>query len=122
MVTAVSNYGRSGLHDFVVQRVSAVILAAYTLYLVGFIIFTPEVTYQIWANLFDQLWMRIFSFMALLSVAAHGWIGLWVILTDYVTERLMGPKSLALRIAILSVYAVVTFAYLVWGVEILWGA
>ncbi len=121
MVTAVTSYGRSGLYDFVVQRVSAVILAAYTIFLIGFILCTPEVTFDLWKGLYSQLWMRVFSFLALLSTAAHAWIGLWTILTDYVTEYLMGSKALLLRSVILAVYAVVTITYLVWGIEILWG-
>ena len=121
MVTAVTSYGRSGLSDFVIQRVSAIVLALYTVFLVGFILLTPEVTFEVWKQLFSHLWMRVFSLMALLSIAAHAWIGLWVILTDYLTERLMGSKALALRMIVLSVYAVVTITYLVWGIEILWG-
>ncbi len=121
MVTAVTSYGRSGLFDWVVQRVTAVVLAAYTFLLVGFILTTPEVTFDVWKSLFSHLWMRVFSLLALLSIGAHAWIGLWAILTDYVTERLMGPKALVLRMIVLSIYAVVTITYLVWGIEILWG-
>jgi hypothetical protein len=33
-----------------------------------------------------------------LSLAAHAWIGMWGVLTDYLTERLMGPKGNVLRI------------------------
>lgn len=121
MVTAVSNLGRSGLFDWVVQRVSAVVLAAYTIFLVAFIASHPQLDYATWSGLFDQLWMRIFSFMALISVAVHGWIGLWAVLTDYVTERMMGGKALALRILALGACAIVTLSYLVWGFEILWG-
>ena len=36
MVTSATSLTRSGLSDFVVQRVSAVILALYTLCVVGF--------------------------------------------------------------------------------------
>lgn len=121
MVTAVTSLGRSGLYDYVIQRASAVVLALYTFFLVGFFISTPEITFEVWQNLYSQLWMRIFSLLALLSVAAHAWIGLWAVLTDYVTERLMGPKALVLRMVILAIYAVVTVAFIVWGIEILWG-
>lgn len=121
MVTAVTSLGRSGLFDWVFQRVSAVVLAAYTIFLVGFIASNPQLDYATWRNLFDQQWMRIFSFLALLSVAGHGWIGLWAVLTDYVTDRMMGGKALGLRILALGAYALVTLSYLVWGFEILWG-
>lgn len=121
MVTAVSNLGRSGVADWVIQRVSALILAAYTLFIVAFIVINPQLDFATWHGLFDQLWMRIFSLMALISMAAHGWVGLWAVLTDYVTERMMGSKALTLRILALGAYAIVTLSYLVWGFEILWG-
>lgn len=122
MVTAATTLSRNGVSDWIIQRFSAVILAAYTLFLAGFIISHPNLDYSTWNNLFDQLWMRIFSLLALLSIAAHGWIGLWGIVTDYLTTRMLGSKGLALRLIVLSTYALVTAAYLVWGLEILWGA
>lgn len=121
MVTQVTSYGRSGVSDWLIQRLSSLVLALYTVFIVGFILFTSDLDYATWAGLFERLWMKVFTFLALLSIAAHAWIGLWVVLTDYVTERLMGPKALALRIVTLLVYGLVTFTYLVWGVQILWG-
>ncbi len=121
MVSSVTGLGRSGLVDWVVQRVSAVVLTAYTAVLLVFLIGCPDVSFDTWSQLFSQLWMRIFSLIALLSTIAHAWIGLWAVLTDYITNRLMGPKATVLRGLILSVYAVVCVTMLVWGVEILWG-
>ncbi len=122
MVTTATNFGRNGVADWIIQRFSAVILAAYTLFIAFFIICQPELDYTTWHNLFGQLWMRIFSLLALLSIAAHGWIGLWGIVTDYLTSRMLGAKGLVLRMLVLSIYAVITVAYLVWGIQILWGA
>ena len=121
MVTAVTNLGRSGLSDWLVQRFSALVLAAYTIFIVGFLILNPDLTYEAWSGLFDKLWMRVFTLLTIVSVAAHGWIGLWGVLTDYVTNRMMGPKATVIRMVILTVYAIVTLTFLVWGVEILWG-
>lgn len=121
MVTAVTSLGRSGLSDWLIQRFTAVVLAAYTIFIVVFLLQHPNLTYAQWSGLFDQLWMRIFTLLVLLSMAAHAWIGLWAVLTDYVTSRMMGGKAFALRMTALSIYAVVTVAYLVWGIEVLWG-
>lgn len=121
MVTSVSTLGRNGVADWIIQRVSALILAVYTIFIVAFISINPQLDFATWHGLFDQLWMRIFSLMALISMAAHGWIGLWAVLTDYVTERMMGGKALTLRSLVLGAYALVTLAYLVWGFEMLWG-
>lgn len=121
MVTAATSLGRNGVSDWLIQRVSAIVLLLYSVFLVAYLVTTPNLDYPTWRALFDQLWMRIFSLMALLSLAGHSWIGLWVVVTDYVTERVMGPKALVIRMIILGVHAVITVSYLVWGVEILWG-
>jgi len=121
MVTAVTNLGRSGLYDWLIQRVSAVIMAVYTVFIVAYIVITPELTFEQWQSLFGQLWMRVFTLMTLLSVVAHAWIGLWAVLTDYITERMMGGKALVLRLLAQVLLAVVAVTYTLWGVEIIWG-
>jgi succinate dehydrogenase / fumarate reductase, membrane anchor subunit len=120
MVTAVTSFGRSGLSDWLVQRVTAIILLAYTLLIAGFVFFCSELSYATWTALFTTTWMRIFSLAAVLSIAAHAWIGLWSVSTDYFTERLMGPKGNVIRLAFQAVVAIVLFSYVVWGIEILW--
>lgn len=122
MVTAVTSFGRSGLYDWMIQRVSAVAMAAYTIFLAGFIVLTPELDYDTWKGLYSTLWMRVFSLITLLSIAAHAWIGLWAVLTDYLTTRLMGSKATVLRVLLQMVLGLVTVTYVVWGIEILWGA
>lgn len=122
VVTTATSFGRNGVSDWIIQRVSAVILAAYTFFIIGFLLLTPVIDYGVWHNLFSQLWVKIFSFLALISVAAHGWIGLWGVVTDYLTPRMAGKKALALRLLVLFMYAIITIAYLVWGIDILWGA
>ena len=121
MVTSVTSFGRSGLYDWLVQRVGAVVMAAYVIFLAGYIALNPELTYEQWSALFGQLWVRVFSFVTLLSFISHAWIGLWAVLTDYLTERLMGGKATVLRIFAQMVLGGVAITYLVWGIEILWG-
>ncbi len=121
MVTAVTNLGRSGLYDWLIQRVSAVVLAAYTIFIAAYILFTPDLTYDQWQALFGQLWMRIFTLLTLLSIVTHAWIGLWSVLTDYLTERLMGFKATIMRLLSQGLLALVAVTYTLWGVEIIWG-
>lgn len=121
MVTAVTSFGRSGLYDWMIQRVSGVAMAAYTIFLVGFILTTPDVGYAEWKELYSSLAMRVFSLVTLLSLAAHAWIGLWAVLTDYLTNRMMGAKATVLRVLAQMALGMVTVTYVVWGIEILWG-
>jgi len=115
MVTNITNLGRSGLSDWLLQRVSAVVLALYTLFIVGYLLFNPGLDYAAWSGLFAQTWMRIFSLLAFISVAAHAWVGLWTVTTDYL-------KPTAVRIGAQLVIILAIFVFLVWGIILLWGA
>ena len=75
--TAATSFGRNGIADWIAQRLSAVILTAYTLFLTAYFLTNPAIDFPTWQALFHQLWMKIFTLLALLSVAVHGWIGLW---------------------------------------------
>lgn len=119
MVTTVTNFGRSGLADWLLQRVTGVILLGYMVFILWAV--ASGVDYSSWKSLFGQTWVRVFSLMALLSLAAHTWIGMWAVLTDYLTERLMGTTGNVLRITFQLLIALVLFVYVVWGVQILWG-
>lgn len=121
MVTNVTSFGRSGLSDWVVQRVSAVILALYTLFLVFWFAQHPEVQYEQWSELFKCTSMRIFSLLALFSLIAHAWVGVWTITTDYLTPLSLGKYATAVRFLVQCACTIALFVYLVWGIDILWG-
>jgi len=114
MVTSITSFGRSGLYDWMIQRVTAVVLAAYTIFMIGYLAFGAELTYEMWTALFENTAMRIFTLLTLLSLAAHVWIGLWSVSTDYI-------KQTGLRFLFQSGSGLVTFIYVVWGIQILWG-
>lgn len=60
MVTNITSFGRSGLSDWLMQRVSAVILALYTVFIVAYLLFNPNLDYYTWSGLFEQTWI-VFS-------------------------------------------------------------
>lgn len=120
-VTNVTSFGRSGLSDWVVQRVSGVVLTVYLLVIAAYLLLTPEVDYASWKELHSGLCIRLLTVFAVLSLAAHAWIGMWGVLTDYVTVRLMGPKATLLRVFLQLGMIAVIFVYVVWTVAILWG-
>ena len=119
MVTAVTSMGRSGLYDWLMQRVTAVVMLAYFLVVGGILL--AGVDYVSWKALYSQTWMRIFSLLALLSMGIHAWVGLWAVFTDYLTERLMGTTGNVLRLLAQGLCAITMFIYVVWGIQILWG-
>ncbi|MFN3578908.1 MAG: succinate dehydrogenase, hydrophobic membrane anchor protein [Pseudomonas sp.] len=121
MVTNVTNLSRSGLYDWMVQRVSAVLLAAYTLFLLGYLIFNPGLSYADWQGLFSQNWMRIFSLLTLVALSVHAWVGMWTISTDYLTPMALGKSATIVRFLFQAACGLLMFVLFVWGVQILWG-
>jgi len=109
----VATLGRNGVQDYILVRASAVIMALYTLYLVGFIAFN-DITYLNWVGFFSQISTKVFTILALFSMLIHAWIGLWQVLSDYV-------KPPAMRGALLFVVVVIALIYLVTGIVVLWG-
>ena len=114
MVANVTSFGRSGVYDWLIQRVSAVAVGLYVFILAGYLITHPGLGYEQWHAFMNCGAMRIASTLALLATLAHAWIGLWVITTDYVTNALV-------RVACQSACGLAAAIYLVWGVQILWG-
>lgn len=114
MVTNVTSLGRSGVYDWMMQRVTAVVLALYSLFILGFLVLTPEIGYGEWKALFESTCVRIFSLLAIISLALHAWVGLWTVSTDYI-------KPTGIRFVFQAVCGLVTFIYVVWSAQILWG-
>lgn len=114
MVMQAATLGRNGVQDFILLRCSAVILVAYAIYIVGFLILTPELTYQAWTGFFGCLATKVFSLITLIAFLVHAWIGLWQVLTDYV-------KPAGLRGTLQFVLNVVILAYVGTGIFVLWG-
>lgn len=117
----VTSFGRSGLSDWLTQRATAVVMMVYLVFIVGYLLLAGEVTYPAWKALHSHFLVRLLSLFAVLSLAAHAWIGMWAVLTDYVTVRLLGPRATVLRVFLQLGMIAVTLAYVVWAIVILWG-
>ena len=119
MVTQVLSLTRSGLADFVVQRLTAVILAAYTFCLLGFFL-GGDVSHATLTAFFWAAPMQIFSTLAALSIVAHGWIGMWTVGTDYLREAHLGGVANTLRFCYQIICLLTLFVYLVWAMRLIW--
>jgi succinate dehydrogenase membrane anchor subunit len=84
MVKRIVTGAHYGLRDWLMQRVTAVIMAVYTLVFLAALSCITPVTYDSWRNLFAQGWMRIATFLFLVSAFLHAWVGMRDILMDYV--------------------------------------
>ena len=114
MVANISTLGRNGVHDYILIRASGIILAAYGLFLAGFFICTPDVTYHNWSALFQSIPMKIGTLLAMLALLVHAWIGTWQVLTDYV-------KCAMLRDVLQFCCILIACSYAIFGIMIVWG-
>lgn len=120
MVTNVTSFGRSGLSDFVVQRVSAVIMGLYTLCVVGFFLANPDAGYADVQGYFRNIYMQVFSTLTLLATAAHAWIGMWTIGTDYIRGHYFGSHAIVFRLIFQFGCLFALTVYVLWGLSIFW--
>ncbi len=114
MVNRVVTGAHFGLRDWLIQRITAVVMVVYCLVLVAYLLSRPHLGYDVWTALFSNLAVRTFTLLFLMSLFYHAWIGVRDILMDYVK-----PASVRLVIHVLVILAMVV--YTIWSVQILWG-
>lgn len=102
-----------GLRDWMIQRITAVVLTVYTLLLVVALLFARDSGYDGWARLFAPTWMKALTLIALASLFYHAWIGVRDIWMDYVK-----PTGVRLTLQVLTVLWLAACA--VWSVQVLW--
>ena len=102
-----------GLRDWLAQRITAVIMAAYSVIVVICLLTGKPINYGVWRDLFAQGWMRVATLVFAASAAWHVWVGIRDILMDYVK-----PAGMRLALQVLVILAIAS--YLGWTVQILW--
>ncbi|PCI60870.1 MAG: succinate dehydrogenase, hydrophobic membrane anchor protein [Gammaproteobacteria bacterium] len=129
MVNNAATVGRSGVHDFILIRTSAIVLTLYTLFIAYFFISTTEVTYAVWHGFFANLGVKIFTMLALISLLIHLWIGIWQVLSDYVKPAFLqgvfgaskNVEPALVRGVLQFILTIVVLVYFVAGLLIVWG-
>jgi len=102
-----------GLGDWIAQRVTAVVMAAFTILLTATFLIGKVSSYEAWAGMFAIPWFRIASFLAFMAMFYHVWVGMRDIWMDYVK-----PASLRLTFHIVTVLWLIGCAC--WSCQILW--
>lgn len=104
---------RYGMRDWLVQRVTAVIMSVYTVIVLAVLLGGVPISYAVWKDLFTQGWMRVATLLFAASLAWHLWVGVRNILMDYVK-----PDGLRLTLQVMVLITIA--AYLGWTIQILW--
>lgn len=103
-----------GLRDWLMQRITAVLMVVYLLFIAGWAVLYRERGYDAWAALFSSNVVRSATLLFLLAVFGHAWVGVRDIVMDYV-------KSAGARLFIYVLVIVALLLYTIWAVQILWG-
>ncbi|MBN8509696.1 MAG: succinate dehydrogenase, hydrophobic membrane anchor protein [Burkholderiales bacterium] len=102
-----------GSRDWLVQRVTAALMALFTLALVVQLLLPGELGYDRWAGIFASQWMKVLSFVVIVSLAWHAWVGMRDIWMDYVK-----PVGVRLLLQVFTIVWLVGCAG--WAVQVLW--
>ncbi|RZI79765.1 MAG: succinate dehydrogenase, hydrophobic membrane anchor protein [Rubrivivax sp.] len=102
-----------GLRDWLAQRVTAVLMALFTVILLAQVIFGEPVSYYKWAGIFSQQWMKVLTFVVILSILYHVWVGMRDIWMDYVQ-----PVGIRLSLQVFTLVWLVGCAG--WAIQVLW--
>lgn len=114
MLTNVTSLTGNGLKDWLIQRITAVYFAVYTIFLFGFLVTHPVLSYENWHALFANPVVQIATALALFTLTLHAWIGIWTVTTDYM-------KCTVIRLSVQIVVFLWLLSQLIWGFMILWG-
>lgn len=102
-----------GMRDWLAQRITAVIMAVYSLIVVAVVTLNSPLKYEGWKALFAQGAMRVATLIFALSLAWHAWVGVRDILMDYIK-----PDGLRLALQVFTLLLIAS--YMGWTVQILW--
>ncbi|MBS0508730.1 MAG: succinate dehydrogenase, hydrophobic membrane anchor protein, partial [Proteobacteria bacterium] len=73
-----------GWRDFVVQRITAILMAVFTLLLLAQLLFTKgPIGYDTWAGIFAPQWMKALTFSVIVALIWHAWVGVCSVWYDY---------------------------------------
>ena len=102
-----------GLRDWLAQRVTASLMALFTLAVIVQVLLPGDMGYDKWAGIFSAQWMKVLTFVVIVSLLYHVWVGMRDVWMDYV-------KPVGTRL----VLQVFTIVWLVgcagWAIQVLW--
>jgi succinate dehydrogenase / fumarate reductase membrane anchor subunit len=103
-----------GLRDWLAQRITAALMALFTVLLLAQVIFSKgPIGYDKWAGIFSAQWMKVLTFTVIIALLYHVWVGMRDIWMDYIK-----PVSVKLVLNVFTIVWLVACAG--WGIQVLW--
>ena len=105
---------RYGLSDWLLQRLTAVVMALYTPVIVICLLVHRPSTFRDWQAMFATNLLRLATVLFIAALIYHAWIGIRDIVMDYL-------KPVSVRLTALFLIGFFLIACFGWSVAILWG-
>jgi len=102
-----------GLKDWLAQRVTAVVMAAYTLIIVAAMLGGVVGSREAWHGFMAHGFIRFITFLFVVSLCYHAWVGVRDIWMDYI-------NSAAVRVILHVLTLLALVGYAGWAVQIIW--
>ena len=104
-----------GISEWLLQRLTAVVMTIYTLLFAAVLLVVRPAGYSDWKHLFDVQAVKICTFVFILSLLLHAWLGVQGVLADYIQAQV---ARRTLKWAVAGLLAGLGL----WSVFILWGS
>lgn len=110
------SFQAQGMRAWLLQRLTAVYIAIYTLALIAWFVFNLPVSYESWSNFISHPFILISTVIFYISIFVHAWVGVRDILVDYVkpsSVRFLLLTSLAFFLIVMTMWLLIIFVGLV---------
>ncbi|HTH94257.1 MAG TPA: succinate dehydrogenase, hydrophobic membrane anchor protein [Rhodocyclaceae bacterium] len=102
-----------GLRDWLFQRITAVVMAVYTVVIAVAVFCGAASSFESWRGFFACGPIKFLSFLFAVCLCYHAWIGIRDIWMDYV-------KPVAVRLTLHALTLLALMGYAAWCADILW--
>ncbi|MCF8151015.1 MAG: succinate dehydrogenase, hydrophobic membrane anchor protein [Burkholderiaceae bacterium] len=102
-----------GLMDWLAQRVTGVLMAIYTVIIFAAMLGGATASREAWQAFMANGFIRFITFLFIISLCYHAWVGVRDIWMDYVN-----PAAMRVILHVLTLLALVGYAG--WAVQIIW--
>jgi succinate dehydrogenase / fumarate reductase membrane anchor subunit len=103
-----------GLGDWLLQRLTAVVMALFTIAMFACIMMDAPHTYGEWKAMFSGTLTRLLTMLFMAALLYHAWVGMRDILMDYL-------HATSVRLTAQAAVGFALIFYLIWAASILWG-
>lgn len=102
-----------GLRDWLAQRITAVVMAVYTVMILAAVMGGATRSLEIWHGFMSHGFIRFATFLFIVSLCYHAWVGIRDIWMDYIK-----PTGVRLLLHVLTLLALIGYAG--WAIQIIW--